>query len=228
MLIRGGTVDDGQRVPLGFTVEEFSTGSAEAATVSLRDGSVVRLGPQSQLRVLPGEARRVVLRGRAYFAVARNAPNTFRIEVAGSEIEVLGTRFEVQSDGDDLRVAVLEGQVAISSRGRRTELSEGELLRVLQGVAMPVVPIPDDFTMSDWSGLFLAFQDTPIAVAAKEITAMYGVPLKIAEPAIGDHTITAWFVDQPLDHVLRVFCLIAAADCDTAADGAVHVTPAVP
>lgn len=214
--------------PLGveFEVEEFATGPAEAATVTLRDGTVVRLGPQSRLRLKAGHGRDVALWGRAFFSVARDPERPFRIETAAGSVEVLGTRFEIESRDDDLRVAVVEGRVAVSARGYKTEVPAGEMRRVVSGVTLPAVAIPDVRTIGDWVGDFLAFRDTPLRDAATEIELRYGVQIDITEVGLGGQTITAWFSEQPVEHVMAVVCMVAQAECETnEGDGVITMKP---
>src|SRR5207247_1917000 len=88
---------------LGFGAQEFVTGATEAATIHLRDGTVVRLAPQSRLRLtgVPG-VREVTLDGRAYFAVAKLAGRPFTVKSRGGQAVVLGTRFEVDARGEEM------------------------------------------------------------------------------------------------------------------------------
>lgn len=205
--------------------EEFATGVADAATVTLRDGTVVRLGTQSRLRVMAGEGRSVALRGRAFFSVAKDTERPFRIETDVGSVEVLGTRFELESREEELRVAVIEGLVALSARDRETEVSAGEMRQVVEGLTMPAVPIPDDFDIAEWAGNFLAFRDTPIPTAAREITRLYGVEIVVSDTYLAGQTITAWFTEEPFDQVMRVFCMVAQARCITAEDGSITIEP---
>lgn len=212
--------------PLALGADEFVTGTAEMATVSLRDGSVVRLAPNSRLQ-LSGttEERGVALRGRAYFAVAPDEPRPFRIEAEAADVTVIGTRFDLQSEGDDLRLIVVEGSVQLSAGGRQVEVAAGEMSRVLGGTLVPTVSIPDIFSLVDWVGNFLAFQATPLAQAALEIEREYGVRVVITDDELARRTVTGWFSDKTLEEVLRIVCAIAAAQCTT--DGnVVTVAPA--
>jgi transmembrane sensor len=203
---------------VGFESEEFVTGAAEAATVTLRDGTVVRLGPRSRLRVTSGQGRDVSLRGRALFSVTPNPDKPFRIETPGGIVEVLGTRFEIETQDDDLSIAVIEGLVAVTARGNRTEVKAGEMRRVVGGATLPAVSVPKAATR-DWVGNFLAFRDTPLMDAVAEIEIMYGVRFEVQDPAWARQTITAWFSDQPLEHVVTIFCMVAQATCITSPDG---------
>jgi transmembrane sensor len=208
--------------------DEFVTGIAETATVGLRDGSVIRLAPSSRL-VLSGDMdrREVTLRGRAYLAVAPEA-RPFRIRTDAGTVTVLGTRFDLQSDGEDLRLVVLEGRVTLSAGARQTEVVAGEVARVLGGTLVPPVKIPDVFKLVDWVGNFLAFQATPLGHAAREIEEVYGVRIEITDPAVAERTVTGWFADRSLDEVLRIVCAVVSVRCTRAGETVtIEPTPAI-
>lgn len=208
-----------------FEADEFVTGAAETATVTLRDGTVVRLGPQSRLWLSGrGRTREVSLRGRAFFAVAKDPTRPFRIETTAGEVEVLGTRFEIKTADDDMRVVVVEGRVALAGRGGRAEVRAGEMRRIVAGTALPAVEIPDIASTVNWLGDFLAFQETPLGDAAREIERLYATRIEITDSALAAQTITTWFADQPLDQVMTIFCMVAEARC-TQRDGRITVEP---
>jgi transmembrane sensor len=219
LTIAVGRHQPGNMPVIGFESEEFVTGSAEAATVTLSDGTIVRLGPQSRLRVTSGKGRDVSLWGRALFSVARDPDRIFRIETPAGTVEVLGTRFELEAHDQDLRIAVIEGLVALSARGQRTEVQAGEMRRVVGGATLPAVHVPKEAAVGDWVGNFLAFRDTPVSDAVAEIEMMYGVRIEINDPALARQTITAWFSDQPLDQVMTIFCMVAQATCTSSSQG---------
>jgi transmembrane sensor len=205
--------------PLAQGADEFVTGSAETATLGLRDGSVIRLGPSSRL-LLSGtvDRREVTLKGRAYLAVAPDEARPFRIRTEAGTVTVLGTRFDLQIDGEDLRLVVLEGRVALSAGTRHIEVNAGEMARVLGGTLVPPVKIPDVFKMVDWVGNFLAFQSTPLGQAAREIEEVYGVRIEIADPDVADRTVTGWFADRTLEQVLPIVCAVVSVQCTRVGD----------
>lgn len=210
---------------LGYGADEFVTGAGETATVSLRDGTVVRLAPESRLR-LTGDMREreVHLAGRAYFAVAKREGKPFRVRSAAGEVTVLGTRFDLQTEREDLRLVVVEGRVAVAARGHETEVGAGEMSRVVEGTLLPVSQVPDVHTQIDWLGRFLAFQATPLADVAREIELQYGVRVEITDPELAERTITTWLSDRSLEDVLRIVCAVALAEC-SADDGVVTIQP---
>ncbi|MBI4420781.1 MAG: FecR domain-containing protein, partial [Gemmatimonadetes bacterium] len=109
-----------------FGADEFVTGPSGVSTVTLRDGSVVRLGPRSQLRLTgPGIEREVTLEGHAFFAVAHAPDRPFTIVTSAGRVTALGTRFDLQAGGNDLSLVLLEGKVRLSTPGREVSLGPG-------------------------------------------------------------------------------------------------------
>ena len=159
----------GPTVP-AFGADEFVTGPSGISTVTLRDGSVVRLGPRSRLQVMSHDLRREVrLEGRAFFAVAHAPERPFRIITSAGTVTALGTRFDLSASGENLSVALLEGRVVLSTPGRELALAPGQATRVVDGTPLPVSRIPDRDRLLEWAGNFLAFQETPLGEAALEI-----------------------------------------------------------
>lgn len=87
--------------------------TGEVKTVQLTDGSVVTLAPGSALAIDydAGQRRITLLRGDAYFDVARDPDRPFRIATAGTTTTVLGTAFEVRRIDAGVAVAVRRGLV---------------------------------------------------------------------------------------------------------------------
>jgi hypothetical protein len=66
-------------------------------------------------------------RGRVSFAVPkRERRATFKVQAAGTQVEVVGTRFTVTRDGERVTVAVSEGTVRVTSDGRALAVRAGE------------------------------------------------------------------------------------------------------
>ncbi len=206
------------RAPSGppvFGAEQFVTGPAETATIQLKDSTVVRLAPKSRLRLLQvAGVRAVVLEGRGYFAVAKNAELPFRIQTDAGTLTVLGTRFDVEVSNQDLRLVVVEGRVAlVPTNSQRVVIGAGEMSQVKAGRLLPVIKVPDVTAVTRWTGSFLAFQGTPFREAIREIERQYGVRVTVTDPTLSDRTLTMWFADERLDSVLGVVCLVLESKC---------------
>lgn len=197
-----------------FGAGEFVTGVAETATVVLADGTVVRLAPESRLRI-PGTSgvRDVVLEGRAYFAVAKMDGYPFLVLTRAGAAEVLGTRFEVRTQGDDLRLVVLEGRVALGTGERRVEVQAGEMSLVSDGATTAPLRVEDVKPLVAWLERFIVFQGTPMRDVARELEQEYGVRVELTDDGLANQTITGWYADRTFEDVLTIVCGVLQADC---------------
>jgi len=195
------------------------TGSSELSTVELDDGSVVRLGPSSRLRVaLREDVREVSLDGRAFFAVAPDPGRPFRIRTQAGDAEVRGTRFEMSTREDSLWLVVVEGRVALSAGGEDVEVRGGEVGGIARGSVLRPRRVEDADGALEWVGKFLVFQSTPLRDAIREVEREYGVRVDIADPELAERTVTATFTNQSLAEVLDVLCSVVGARCTTDRD----------
>jgi transmembrane sensor len=193
---------------------EFVTGNDQATVARLSDGTVVRLGPGSRLRSSIGRnGREAWLEGTAFFAVAHDPARPLVVRTQGGHARVLGTRFHLSSRQDDLDLTVIEGRVALASGGDEVVVRSGEASRASRG--QPPGPItPADLEASfRWLGGFVAFQSTPLDNVALELETRFGTPVRMADPAIGRITVTAWFADGSFTEVLSVVCRVADVRC---------------
>lgn len=87
-------------------------------SVTLPDGSKVVLNAMSQLKYpvsFVGKDRRVELKGEGYFEVAKDAEHPFKVKLNESEVEVLGTHFNVSAYDQNAKTTLLEGSVKVSN-----------------------------------------------------------------------------------------------------------------
>jgi ferric-dicitrate binding protein FerR (iron transport regulator) len=195
---------------------DVATGPAEMTTVELRDGSVVRLAPATRLRVTDSrDAREVTLDGRAYFVVAKMPDRPFVVYTSVGSARVLGTRFELATHDQDLKLIVVEGSVGLTAGSSNVEVHAGEQSGVREQRALAPTRVEQADQIEQWVGKFLVFQSTPIRDVAREIERMYGVRITVADSIIGRRTITATFTDQTVARVLDVVCSVANAQCET-------------
>lgn len=95
---------------------DFVTAPGEIRTVELEDGSVLTLNGATALDWTNSAGRREIrlYRGEADFQVAKDATRPFFVEAGPARIRVTGTRFDVDYDGQEVVLAVTEGQVQAS------------------------------------------------------------------------------------------------------------------
>ncbi|MEM7609118.1 MAG: FecR domain-containing protein [Myxococcota bacterium] len=116
--------------PPGDSVEnEVSNVVAEAATLTLRDGSTVRPAASASIQVLEdveGRSELELSAGSAVFDVVPDPDRVFRVAAGPVSVEVLGTSFTVAREGEQSSVEVRRGRVRVRWEGGEAVLARGE------------------------------------------------------------------------------------------------------
>ena len=97
--------------------QQYATQPGQRMQASLPDASVVDLNTATRLSVRLFEDRRIVelQAGEATFTVTPDPQRPFYVETGATTVRVTGTRFNVRRDGEQVRVAVDSGTVAVQS-----------------------------------------------------------------------------------------------------------------
>jgi len=97
-------------------IEVFVSGIGETKEVTLQDGSIITLGARSKVEVAltPSERRVDLVNGAAVFDVASEQNRPFFVSTEKFTARVMGTIFDVRSNGGIVRLSVLEGAVEAS------------------------------------------------------------------------------------------------------------------
>lgn len=109
---------------------DYYTGVGEVRRITLEDGTEVDLNTDTALVVRYEQNSRMVrlLRGEAFFAVAKNPFRPFVVEGGSISATALGTRYSVGTAGADRAadVQVEEGRVEVEASGNKAILGAGE------------------------------------------------------------------------------------------------------
>ncbi|WP_226663140.1 FecR family protein [Microbulbifer aggregans] len=194
--------------------QTYATAVGETRVISLPDGSQVQLNTNSKLVVnFSREERRTqLLRGEAYFEVARQTSRPFSVAAGTANIRVLGTEFNIERNPDNTRVSVTGGVVSVSESRTASGLQpESVKLTRNQKVSVSNSGIGDVSRTSteealDWTQGQLVFDETPLREALEELNRYLSTPA--SAPGIGDRTLTGTFELTDPDNTLSA---IAAA-----------------
>jgi len=99
--------------------QTISTAHGERRVVTLNDGSIVQLDPETTLRVRFNKHERdlILKRGRALFHVAKDPQHPFLVSANETVVRAVGTIFGVEERSDrNVVVTVAEGKVAVLPR----------------------------------------------------------------------------------------------------------------
>jgi len=191
-------------------------------TVTLSDGSFVRIAQGSVVQEWDtGTRREVTLEGRAFFAVTPDLARPFVVNAGRGAVTVLGTRFQVETDGSLVETAVVEGRVSVSNHHGSIDVSAGQVARMTEGEGPTSREVEDILAYVRWPDGILIFQATPLGEVAQEVSRHYGKVLRLNPEAgteLENRRITAWFQGEPFETVTESLCLVARASCETSGD----------
>jgi transmembrane sensor len=142
----------------------------------LPDGTRVELNTDTKLRAdVTREHREVWLdKGEAYFEVAHDKAHPFTIYAGKRKVTVLGTKFSVRRNGDEVQVTVVEGKVRVDpvDAPKPTPpavLTPGQIA-IAKGAATLVTPKTVAAAQSElsWRQGMLVFDQYTVERAAEE------------------------------------------------------------
>lgn len=146
--------------------------------VNLPDGSIVWLNSASSLRfpaLFSGNTREVELTGEAFFDVAKNKNKPFKVITKDQIVEVLGTRFNINSYGDEetISTTLIEGSVKIIYKDKVVLLTPGQQFQPNES-RVKVIEADTEEVIAWKNGYFL-FKDESIHSIMRKLSRWYNV-----------------------------------------------------
>ena len=122
-----------------------------------------------------GKVRSVILKGEAYFDVARNVSKPFVVEVDEMKVKVLGTSFNVKSYVDEPGVytTLVEGSVAILRDGQPGKIKPGEQAYYNKGVGTLSIAEVDVNEFTSWKDGVFYFKDIALEEILRIVSRWY-------------------------------------------------------
>jgi ferric-dicitrate binding protein FerR (iron transport regulator) len=124
-----------------------------------------------------GAERKVELSGEAYFEVAKNLQQPFKVQTVNQVVEVLGTHFNINSYADEpsVRTTLLEGAVKVLSNktGDAEILKPGQQSTLSQNT-LSVVNVDAEKAVAWKNGLF-DFNGSDIQSVMRQFSRWYNV-----------------------------------------------------
>lgn len=187
--------------PLAGLYSDYATRTGERRVIELADGSRIWLNSDSALSLdfSPQQRRLHLHSGEALFEVAKDASRPFIVEAKGGEVRAVGTRFDVDSRGPQVRVDVTEGVVQVNSAGSQpVRLSAGERLSYGERVAPePAQPL-DLSSASAWQRGKLIFNQRPLGEVLDELERYLPGRIVLTDSALRQHKVSGVFdLDDP-------------------------------
>jgi transmembrane sensor len=174
----------------------IKTGYGEIKNILLPDSSVVILNANSSMRIpspwTEAVGRQVWLEGEAYFQVQKKTSTAekFVVHTKEVDVEVLGTRFNVNTRRQRAVVSLEEGKVRLSMNGIVTSVMEkkaglimrpGQVAEVDEDLQAKVNEDTDVSERSGWSRHEFHFDHTSLGEIAHLVQDTYGYEMEVED-----------------------------------------------
>ena len=181
----------------------------EVKSVDLPDGSQVTLNQSSSLTYAlseNGETRNVMLKGDAFFEVARDERHSFVIKAQDVEVEVLGTSFYVDNRDkqDEIQVIVKSGSVAVRAGNSDVILKADEKAVFKKATGDLIKEQNQDPNFTSITSDTLVFNQTRLAEVVFTLNRHFNANISIGNDLLKDCELTATFRDKSLDAILII------------------------
>lgn len=192
-------------------VPTYATDVGEQRTITLEDGSTVKLNSRSEFKVRLSPQRREIelVAGQALFEVAHDPARPFVVTSGNSAIRAVGTQFDVNRKSSGTVVTVIEGRVRLDAveaesrtPPREVYLSAGEQMRIAVTGDMRRSANPNTTAAISWLQQELAFEGQSLSDVLEEFNRYTRTPIVLADPTLGDLRIDAVFHTTNPDSLL--------------------------
>ncbi len=219
--------------------------AVESTTRWLPDGSMVRLKSGAEIvdHFTTDERRIRLIRGEAFFAVAKDPARPFLIEVQGVTVRAVGTAFTVRLHTQIVDVLVTEGSVQVLTpqtfpsiphphaadsaapvigAGYRATVARGSDQR-LSPVVITAVPAEEIARVRAWGDPMLELGGATLADLVIKFEKYSGRRIEIKDPALKAVGIGGRFPLTDLDGFLRALDEIYNVETQVLPDGALEL-----
>lgn len=162
--------------------------------VHLSDGSKVWLNAASSLRfpdTFSGESRVVELHGEGYFEVAHDASRPFRVKVNNMQVEVLGTRFNIDAyrDQGEILTTLVDGSIRVNANGNNKTLKPKEQISLKGDLFSEIKTGVNTDRIIAWQRGNFDFTNETLSQVGRDLKRWYQINIKI-DPTLSDKHIS--------------------------------------
>jgi transmembrane sensor len=177
---------------------------------TLSDGSVILLNKRSVVNYpskFKGDTRSIALQGEAFFTVTPNKEQPFVVQVNDVTIKVVGTSFNVRSEGGETEVIVETGVVEVTRGGKTVVLRPKEKVTVQQSDTTLVKEAETEELYTYYRTKEFVCDNTPLWKLVEVLNDAYDAHIVIERPALRNLPLTTTFSNESLDHILEVIAM---------------------
>lgn len=196
---------------MNVAMQTITVPAGQRVNLDLPDGSNVWLNAGTTMKYpvsfMKGKGE-VILNGEAYFEVAHNEKSPFVVRTHAMDIEVLGTKFNVEAYSKKavFEASLMQGKIRVKSPHNektavvllpnyKTTLKDGRL----------VVSKIDDYNVYRWKEGLYCFKSKRFTQIMEDLERYYDLKIQVDKKSIESVALTGKFrISDGLDYALRV------------------------
>ncbi|QHV93794.1 FecR family protein [Spirosoma endbachense] len=194
--------------------QEIHTRYGELLTITLPDGSEVRLNGNSTLTYpndwTDRDDREVWLEGEAFFRVTKKQASSGRLKfithTPNLDISVLGTQFNVNTRRGNTLVMLSEGKVQLSNPNDKKApvilMKPGDLASAQTGIEQVSITPAKPQIHTAWTKHLFAFENTPLREIAQQLSDTWGITLVFEDNALAERRFTGNLSSQDMETLI--------------------------
>ena len=183
---------------------------AVVKTDTLPDHTIVTLNKQASITYpnsFDKATRSVVLKGEAFFDVTPDKTKPFIIEANSITIKVVGTSFNVRTEGDATEVIVKTGIVQVQKGEKIVLLRPSEKIMIRQGDTVLNKEQEISQLYNYYKTHAFVCDNTPLWKLVEVLNEAYHSNIVIERPELRKLPLTATFPNESLDQILSIISL---------------------
>ena len=192
-----------QLANLGPDQKVFQTAAGEIKSITLEDGSVIKLNTKTRLTVEYSEHQRRILleQGQATFSVAKAVDRPFVVLAGRGQVTAVGTEFDIFRTEEELQISLIEGKVRVREQKSRENRSAfvmeaGKMHAAyvtLSDQGISKVTERDPIYVTAWQQRKIIFDGKSLSHVIQELNRYSGRPIILGDARQKDERITAIF-----------------------------------
>ena len=190
----------------------LTTKTSQIRTATLPDGTLLTLNANSSVKysktLLTNSIREVWLEGEAFFEVKKlSTAAHFVVHTPELTVEVLGTKFNVNTRRQRAKVVLKEGKVALHVQQNRMDstitMQPGDMVEYSKASEKSVKKTVNPQNYTSWTQNRLIFHESTLREIAEVMEDTQGVRLQFSDPSFENLVFSGSVASQDTDLLLR-------------------------
>lgn len=191
------------------------TADGERTTVTLPDGTTVRLNSKSQLDYQQDfglKDRQVALNGEGFFDVTHNAEKTFIVNTHFIKVQVLGTKFNLYTyeNKDQVEMSLVKGHVKVSTNQipyQTADVQPNQKIVFEKKTGKMQLVETNNQLETAWMSHDLVFHSEPLRVVLDCVGRKFGVNIKADKAFNMNDTYTGMFDETNIREIMEILSI---------------------